>query len=560
MKKLKIFLMLSILLCFGFMLSPEVHASGPKAFEVNDVLPATTQLKISWTSSLIDYTNSIDGTFIIQTSSWSKFRIEIYNKASGKRFKVDVNGISTYIFEDETFPNFISPYTDFGGIQPYIIIDISSLSEVDRTIKIADNIPLVWEDLNAPSGYSITFEENGGTSVTDLSEQTALPNPLPTPTKENYIFHGWYYDSDFTNRAFPGDPLTSDVTLYAKWGLPNSPKIFEVGDVLPAGEIKLSWDFTDKTIASDDTFYIKGTDGIDDYFIGIDEFGNIYLTIFGVDFPDVDLIGNVIITLDNEVTITEFGSDGKDYYEYIHGALFWEVVTSEDPYIIHDDLYNLYNGEALDIELGYILPASKIAINLVYNNTGGQDDGMIVYTFGTYGRIALTAFEDMSPYVYETQATINVIILDDNWNMNILHDSLADQTFGSTRGILSAGMIIDLTDASEEERTITEISISNISDTRIEMDCIFSRILSIDESIYQDGYLEGYSEGREIYGYYDPNTEQWLSVDEYLELYGEKMSSSNFYTNFDKYFIPAMIIVFGGAIVLTILKVFKGRE
>ena len=206
--------------------------------------------------------------------------------------------------------------------------------------------------------------------------------------------------------------------------------------------------------------------------------------------------------------------------------------------------------------MGYTLPAAKIAINLVYNNTGGQDDGMIVYTFGTYGRIALTAFEDMSPYVSETQGIINVIVLDDNWNMNILHDSLASQGFGSRRGILSAGMIIDLTDASEEERTITGISISNISDSRIEMDCIFSRILSIDESIYQEGYLEG----REIYGYYDDDTDQWLSVDEYLELYGEKMSSSNFYTNFDKYFIPAMIIVFVGAIVLTILKVFKGRE
>ena len=413
--------------------------------------------------------------------------------------------------------------------------------------------------------YTITYNSNGGSSIPQTSDVTQLPNPIPTPTKENYIFHGWYYDSDFTDRAFPGDPLTTDVTLYAKWGLTDSPKIFEIGDVLPAGEIKISWDFTDKTIAGDDTFYIKGTDGIDDYFIGIDEFGNIYLSIFGVDFDDVDLIGNVIITLDNEVIITEFGSDGKDYYEYIHGALFWEVVPSEDPYIIHDDLYNLYNGEVLDIdlgdiELGYILPAAKIAINLVYNNTGGQDDGMIVYTFGTYGRIALTAFEDMSPYVSETQAIINVIVLDDNWKMNILHDSLAEQTFGSTRGILSAGMIIDLTDASEEERTITGISISNISDTRIEMDCIFSRILSIDESIYQEGYSDGYSESREIYGYYDPDTEQWLSVDEYLELYGEKMSQSDFYANFDKYFIPAMIIVFGGAIVLTVLKVFKKRE
>src|SRR5690606_32594447 len=100
-------------------------------------------------------------------------------------------------------------------------------------------------------------------------------------------------------------------------------------------------------------------------------------------------------------------------------------------------------------------------------------------------------------------------------------------------------------------------------------------------SIYQDGYDDGYETARDYYGwndgddwytadevwimsyehareefgYYDPITERWLSVEEYLDLYGN-MDQTNFYNNFDKYFIPAMIIVFGGAIVLTILKVF----
>ena len=66
---------------------------------------------------------------------------------------------------------------------------------------------------------------------------------------------------------------------------------------------------------------------------------------------------------------------------------------------------------------------------------------------------------------------------------------------------------------------------------------------------------------KEEYGYYDSRTNQWLSVEEYLDLYGtDKPGQSDFYGNFDKYFIPAMIIVFGGAIILTVLKVFKGRE
>ena len=81
------------------------------------------------------------------------------------------------------------------------------------------------------------------------------------------------------------------------------------------------------------------------------------------------------------------------------------------------------------------------------------------------------------------------------------------------------------------------------------------------EDITPDGYTQGYLEAMEEYGYNDPITDQWLSVEEYLDLYGtDKPGQSDFYNNFDKYFIPAMIIVFGGAIVLTILKVFKGRE
>ena len=30
-------------------------------------------------------------------------------------------------------------------------------------------------------------------------------------------FDGWYYDSEFKNKAVMGEPLTKDVTLYAKW-------------------------------------------------------------------------------------------------------------------------------------------------------------------------------------------------------------------------------------------------------------------------------------------------------------------------------------------------------
>ena len=65
--------------------------------------------------------------------------------------------------------------------------------------------------------YTITFNSNGGTTITDLTEQTALPNPLPTTTKSGYTFVAWYYESNFQTRAKAGDTIEANTTLYAKW-------------------------------------------------------------------------------------------------------------------------------------------------------------------------------------------------------------------------------------------------------------------------------------------------------------------------------------------------------
>ena len=183
MKKLQIFLLLSIFLCFGFTLSTEVHAQGdgPKLFEVDDVLPATTQLKIAW--YIDEYADPEDS--IIKTTSNYLWIVGEIEYEDGARMFIKVNNVII-----------VDKYTSSGSQ----IIDTSSWSEAQRTVTVcslSSNIDITWEDLNAPSGFSITFEENGGTSVTDLTEQTALPDPLPTPTKEGYTFVGWYYDSDF---------------------------------------------------------------------------------------------------------------------------------------------------------------------------------------------------------------------------------------------------------------------------------------------------------------------------------------------------------------------------
>ncbi len=64
--------------------------------------------------------------------------------------------------------------------------------------------------------YKITYNTNGGSQIAE-GNQTNLPDPLPAATKDGYDFAGWYTDADFTTIARPGQALTADTTLYAKW-------------------------------------------------------------------------------------------------------------------------------------------------------------------------------------------------------------------------------------------------------------------------------------------------------------------------------------------------------
>lgn len=65
-----------------------------------------------------------------------------------------------------------------------------------------------------PSGYSLTYVIDGVEET--VSSLTIVPT-LSTPTKEGYIFDGWYYESTFDTKVKEGDSLTADTIIYAKF-------------------------------------------------------------------------------------------------------------------------------------------------------------------------------------------------------------------------------------------------------------------------------------------------------------------------------------------------------
>ena len=103
-------------------------------------------------------------------------------------------------------------------------------AEFDFTKPITANTVVYGKYLS--NTYSVTYVLNGG--------ENAAANPaeflcgtgtaLADPTRENYLFEGWYTDADFENKVTEIAADTAhDVTLYAKWTLdPNHPHVYGV--------------------------------------------------------------------------------------------------------------------------------------------------------------------------------------------------------------------------------------------------------------------------------------------------------------------------------------------
>ena len=68
-----------------------------------------------------------------------------------------------------------------------------------------------WEKL-----YTITFNSNGGTTVSSLTVKANESVTLPTITKNNYNFLGWYYNGTKLNNTFTFS-YSTDITLVANW-------------------------------------------------------------------------------------------------------------------------------------------------------------------------------------------------------------------------------------------------------------------------------------------------------------------------------------------------------
>ena len=86
----------------------------------------------------------------------------------------------------------------------------------ETPVTAAITVYAVWTE----DGYTVCFYGNGGSPTKAAAVGTAEGVTLPeNPTLNGYTFKGWYKDAAGTNPYSNGDPVTSDMSLYAVWEL-----------------------------------------------------------------------------------------------------------------------------------------------------------------------------------------------------------------------------------------------------------------------------------------------------------------------------------------------------
>ncbi len=90
------------------------------------------------------------------------------------------------------------------------------------TDKVNEDIVLYakWiEDISHTTTYIVSFNTCGGSLVDSITvDEGDIINEPMVPTREGYIFDGWYKDDSFLIKwDFELDTVNNDITLYANW-------------------------------------------------------------------------------------------------------------------------------------------------------------------------------------------------------------------------------------------------------------------------------------------------------------------------------------------------------
>ena len=109
------------------------------------------------------------------------------------------------------------PESSFRGLYKHVKISVKTLDKMIVGGILA--IVLILGYGIANNGYTVTFDSKGGTDVVAqdkmYGDHVDLPEP---PSREGYVFTGWYADENCVNIwDMENYIVNDDLTLYAGW-------------------------------------------------------------------------------------------------------------------------------------------------------------------------------------------------------------------------------------------------------------------------------------------------------------------------------------------------------
>ncbi len=107
---------------------------------------------------------------------------------------------------------------------------ISSTTVTDPVFLVWDVTDVVgnWENaaiydlalVETGDAYAVTFDTNGGSDVPTqylMNDGEAVATAPEAPTKQGYVFEGWYSDAAFSSAYDFSTAVSGSITLYANW-------------------------------------------------------------------------------------------------------------------------------------------------------------------------------------------------------------------------------------------------------------------------------------------------------------------------------------------------------
>ena len=194
--------------------------------EINDFNPefhtgmTGTAAKKSLTFSYPDdanYSKDNDNIFIKQNGSF------IYgNNLTAGEATLIIPAYANPLSNNEENPAYDFDKDNLNSIEVWINGEKRTDVEVKRYNsawrKVDIYIPVTVSEYTGLT-HTVTFDSNGGTAVESQQVVNSGYASEPSePTKDGKVFIGWYTDPELTTKFnFSSIPITSDITLYAKW-------------------------------------------------------------------------------------------------------------------------------------------------------------------------------------------------------------------------------------------------------------------------------------------------------------------------------------------------------